>query len=295
MPATRLRRAATLLVPLLIIATIAAVPYARTPSHERAWTADGDRLAAVTREGRRVTIANVRNARYRSVTDSDVRWEERSILLDDLESVWVMVEPFRDHPSIGHTILSFGFAGGSYLALSMEVRREVGEEYGVWSGMLGTFELMPLVADERDVFGLRANHRLDNVYLYPLRLTREERERVLLAALAAVEARRAAPAFYHTLTSNCTTNMVAVLRAARPDLLPAWHTSYILPSSFDRLLLERGLVEGAADLDIGVARAAFRINERAAGGADTLPDFSRRIRAAAAPVTPTAGPHGPST
>ena len=276
--ATRRRIAVVFsLVPLLIIGTVAAVPYTRTPTHDRAWTADGDRLAEVTRDGSRITIGNVRNARYRSTTDYDARWEERTVRLDELESVWVMVEPFREHPSIGHTILSFGFSDGQYLALSMEVRREPGEEYGVWRGMLGAFELMPLVADERDVFGLRANHRLDDVYLYPLRLTAAERERVLLAALGVIERVAAKPAFYHTLTSNCTTNMVEILRAARADLLPAWHASYLLPSSFDRLLLERGLA--ATDLDLDAARTSFRINERASNGADTLPDFSRRIRA----------------
>ena len=70
--------------------------------------------------------------------------------------------------------------------------------------------------------------------------------------------------------------MVELLRAARPDLLPAWHWSYLLPSSFDRLLLVRRLVE--TELGLEAARARFRINARAGGGADTLPDFSARIR-----------------
>jgi hypothetical protein len=218
----------------------------------------------------------VRDARYRTSDDFDVRWTDRTVSLDALESVWVMVEPFREHPSIGHTILSFGFSDGEYLAVSSEVRREPGEEYGVWTGMLGTFELMPLVAEERDVFGLRTNHRRDDVYLYPLRLGKAERERVFLATLDAIETRREIPAFYHTLTSNCTTTMVELLRAARRDLLPAWHWSYLLPSSFDRLLLARGLVE--TDLGLDAARERFRINARADDGADTLPDFSARIR-----------------
>lgn len=278
MPAqpSRRRGLAVALIPLLAVTILAAVPHVRVPSHDRVWTPDGDRLARAAHNGREVTITNVRNARYRSTTDFDVGWETRTVRLDELESVWVMVEPFREHPSIGHTILSFGFADGQYLALSLEVRREPGEEYGVWSGMLGAFELMPLVADERDVFGLRANHRLDDVYLYPLRLTPAERERVFRAALDFIETRRREPAFYHTLTSNCTTGMVELLRAARPDLLPAWHWSYLLPSSFDRLLLARGVIE--TDLDIAAARTAFRINRRAGDGADTRSDFSRRIR-----------------
>jgi hypothetical protein len=279
-PARLLRRAGLSLlgILLLVIVAFAVVPALRTPRHDRVWAPDNERLAAVHRTGSQVTISNVRDARYRATDDFDVRWTDRTVDIDALESVWVMVEPFREHPSIGHTILSFGFSDGQYLAVSSEVRREPGEEYGVWTGMLATFELMPLVADERDVFGLRANHRQDEVYLYPLRLRAEERERVLLATLNAIEKRRQIPAFYHTLTSNCTTTMVELLRAARPDLLPAWHWSYLLPSSFDRLLLARRLVE--TELDLEAARAKFRINARTGDGADTLPDFSARIRRA---------------
>jgi hypothetical protein len=279
-PAGRFRRVGLSLLGILVlaIAIFAIVPRLRTPRHDRVWAPDNERLASVARAGSLITIGNVRDARYRATDDFDVRWADRTVNIDELESVWVMVEPFREHPSIGHTILSFGFSDGQYLAVSSEVRREPGEEYGVWTGMLGTFELMPLVADERDVFGLRANHRRDDVYLYPLRLAKAERERVLLATLQAIETRRETPAFYHTLTSNCTTTMVELLRAARPDLLPAWHWSYLLPSSFDRLLLARGLVE--TELGLEEARARFRINARAEDGADTLPDFSARIRRA---------------
>lgn len=195
---------------------------------------------------------------------------------DQLVSVWVMVEPFREHPSLGHTILSFGFADGSYLAFSAEARKEPGEEYGVVAGMLGAFELMDVVADERDVLGLRANVRRDDVYLYPLALDRAERRRILEAALARLGERVRTPAFYHSLSNNCTTILVSLLRAGSDDILPAWHWSYWLPASFDGLLVERGLVAGVSSVE--EARRRYRINERAAG-ADTLPDFSVRIRA----------------
>jgi hypothetical protein len=88
--------------------------------------------------------------------------------------------------------------------------------------------------------------------------------------------RSAPPAFYHPLTSNCTTNMVELLRAARTDLLPVWHWSYLLPPSFDRLPIARGVVD--TELDLEGARARFRINPWAGSGADSFPDFSARIR-----------------
>ena len=254
---------------------LALTPRLRTARHDRTWADDMDRLPRARPTARLLAIENVRHARYRSPTDFTVRWETWTVDPDAVASVWVMVEPFREHPSLGHTILSFGFADGRYLAFSAEARKERGEEYGVVAGMLGAFELMDVVADERDVYGLRANARGDDVYVYPLRLTGGERRRVFEAALERLRQREKRPAFYHSLSSNCTTNLVELLRAGRADILPGWHWSYWLPASFDRLLVERGLVAGATSVE--EARERFRINRRAAG-ADTLPDFSRRIR-----------------
>jgi hypothetical protein len=271
----RVALAAAVLLVLLAGFAVVLLPRLRTPRHDRAWAADMDRLPRVSRSGSLVSFENVRYARYRTASDFAVHWEERTVDLDQLASVWVMVEPFREHPSLGHTILSFGFRDGRYLAFSAEARKEPGEEYGVVSGMLGAFELMDVVADERDVFGLRANVRGDDVYLYPLRLDPDERRRVFEAALARVGERERTPVFYHSLSSNCTTNLVELLQAGRSDLLPGWHWSYWLPASFDRLLVERGLVEGVASLE--EARTRFRINDRSEG-ADTAIDFSHRIR-----------------
>jgi hypothetical protein len=276
-PRRPLRAAVVAIAALTVVAgfALALVPLSRTPRHDRAWAPDMDRLPRARRAGELVVFENVRHARYRTATEFDVRWEERTVDPDQLTSVWVMVEPFREHPALGHTILSFGFGDGSYLAFSAEARREPNEEYGVVSGMLGAFELMDVVADERDVFGLRANVRGDDVYLYPLRLDAAERRRVFEAAVTRLREREDTPAFYHSLSSNCTTNMVELLRVGRNDVLPGWHWSYWLPASFDHLLVERGLVEGVTS--VGEARARFRINARAQG-ADTAADFSHRIR-----------------
>lgn len=266
---------AALLLALLAGLAVVLLQRLRTPSHNRAWAPDMDRLPQVSRSGGLVTFENVRHARYRTSTDFAVHWEKRTVDVSQLASVWVMVEPFREHPSLGHTILSFGFADGRYLAFSAEARKEPDEEYGVVWGMLGAFELMDVVADERDVFGLRANVRRDEVYLYPLRLNAGERRRVFEAAVARVREREQTPVFYHSLSSNCTTNLVDLLRAGRSDILPGWHWSYWLPASFDRLLVERGLVEGVTTVE--EARRRFRINDRAEG-ADTTSEFSHRIR-----------------
>jgi len=55
-----------------------------------------------------------------------------------------------------HTFVSFGFKSGDFLAISIEIRKEKGESFSAWRGLLKRYELMYVIADERDVIKLRA-------------------------------------------------------------------------------------------------------------------------------------------
>ena len=52
-------------------------------------------------------------------------------------------------------MVSFGFAGKDYLAVSIETRKEKGESYSTLAGFFRQYELYYVVADERDVIGVR--------------------------------------------------------------------------------------------------------------------------------------------
>src|SRR6202040_2363804 len=67
---------------------------------------------------------------------------------------------------IAHTIVSWEFGDGQYLAISIEARKEKGESYSALRGFFHQYELYYVVADERDLVGLRTNYRGEQVYLY---------------------------------------------------------------------------------------------------------------------------------
>ena len=52
---------------------------------------------------------------------------------------------------------SFGFDGGDYVCISIETRKEVGENYSALRGFFRQFELTYVVADERDLVRLRTD------------------------------------------------------------------------------------------------------------------------------------------
>ena len=248
------------------------------PSNDRDWAPDQARLATAEIDGDAVTVRNVRNARYRSVDDFDVHWETRHYRLSDLESAWFVVEPFADWRGPAHTFLSFGFRDGRYLAVSAEVRRQRGERFSALTGMLRRYELMIVVGDERDLIGLRALHRRDDVFLYRLKATPEQAQALFGHLMAKANRLAAAPAFYNTLTANCTTTIVDAVEVLKPGTVPlSWRTW--LPGYSDDLAFDLGLLD--TDLPRESFRAAHRINalaERAAEAQDPAQDFSAAIR-----------------
>jgi hypothetical protein len=244
------------------------------PSNDRNWSPDQERLVRATFVDDSVHIANARNARYRSVSDYDVHWEDRSYDLRRLESVWFIVEPFSDLRGPAHTFLSFGFADGQHVAISVELRKEVGETFHPLRGLLRQYELQYVVGDERDLIGLRANHRRDSVFVYPVRTTPEKMRELFRAMLERANGLAERPEFYNTLWSSCTTNIVAHINDIAPQRVP-FSFKVLLPAYSDELAYDLGL------LDTALPREGFRlphlINGRAAEFADRE-DFSVGIR-----------------
>lgn len=244
------------------------------PSNERDWTPDQQRLATAEFSGDTVRVRNVRNAHYRSTTDFDVHWEDRSYDLRRLESVWFVVEPFADWRGPAHTFLSFGFGDGEYIAISAEIRKEQGESFSPPRGLLRQYELAYIVGDERDLIGLRANHRQDDVHLYPMRATPEAARALFVAMLERANALARQPEFYNTVTNNCTSNIVDHVNVIAPEPIPISYRT-MLPAYSDDLAFDLGLID--TDLPREQFRAAFRINDLAAAHADSAA-FSDAIR-----------------
>jgi hypothetical protein len=257
-----------------VAAALALVHFTAFPSNDRDWSPDQDRLPTASFQGRMALVDNVRDFTYRSTTDCDPAWFDAAYDLDRLESLWFMVEPFG-RMGAAHTLLSFGFSDGSYLCLSVEIRKERGESYSALLGLLRKYELMYVVGTERDLIGLRAVHRKHAVYLYPIKAPKEKIERLFVSMLDRANGLAGRPEFYNTLTNTCTTNLVRHLNAVAERPVSPWRLSVLLPANADKLAYERGLI--ATDLPFDAAKRAFNISEAARQYAESA-KFSKRIR-----------------
>jgi len=258
---------------ILILIWIVFVAF--TPAKtDRDWNTDQIIQPEISIDGDGVAIKNIRNITYRTTSDYDLGYYNSEFDLNDLESVWFMVEPFSTNPGAAHTLVSFGFKGDKYLAVSVEIRKEKGESFSPVKGLLRQYELMYVIADERDVIKLRSNYRHDQVFLYPIKTDKEKIRALFLDMLARADKLQKKPEFYNTITSTCMTNIVSHINKLVPDRIP-FDYRILLPGYSDTYAYELGLID--TDLSFEEARTKFKINARAEKYADSS-EFSKMIR-----------------
>jgi hypothetical protein len=246
--------------------------FAIEPSNDRDWLPEVAHSPTASVEGNLVTIRNVRNFDYRSETDFDERWEERTYDLSRLRGVDMFLS-YWGSPWIAHTIVSWEFDDGQHLAVSIETRKERGEAYSAVLGFFRQFELYYVFADERDLVGLRTNHRGEDVYLYQLRTPVETARAVLLDYLEEINRLAARPRWYNALTHNCTTAIryhAKNISAANP-----WNWRILVNGRIDELGYERGSID--TSLPFEELRAQSNITERARASASAS-NFSQHNR-----------------
>jgi Domain of unknown function (DUF4105) len=148
------------------------------PSNDRAWQPDVARLPSAEVDGDFVTLRNIRSFDYRSAADYTEHWYDRTFDLRRLDSL-DLIAVYWMGDAIAHTMLSFGFAGEP-VTISIETRKERGEEYSALAGFFRRYELYYVVGDERDLIGLRTTYRAppEDVYLYRVHARRENIHRL---------------------------------------------------------------------------------------------------------------------
>ena len=242
------------------------------PSNDRDWQPDLAVTAYADIKGNNVTLHNIRNCDYRTETDFDVRYYDKTFDLDKLRSVDLYMV-YWGSPAMAHTMVSFGFEGGDFVCFSIETRKTKGQGYSAIKGLYRQFELIYIVGDERDLVRLRTNYRRDEqAYLYRLRGRPEQARKLLLDYLRRVNSLHQRPEWYSAVTHNCTTS-IRTQRAAA-DRAP-WDWRMLVNGYGNELLYERGAINTNLPLAELVQRC--HINDRARA-ADKAADFSRQIR-----------------
>lgn len=244
---------------LALVALTAVLLYTLKPRLDRDWAVDHARLPTATFLEGLVTIENVRNFSWRTLSDFDIRWAARTYALDEIRSVDYVMVPFGKFQGMAHSFLTFGFDDGRHVSISVEIRREKPEVFGPIRGMLRQYEIMYVVGDERDLIGLRSNIRKNSVYLYPIRATRRQIRDLFVSMLRRANELAQTPEFYNTLVNNCATNILKHVNELLDDPHP-YTLRVAVPGYSARYAYDHGLID--TDESFLKAREGFRINAR---------------------------------
>lgn len=263
-----------LAVSILIVVLTLTLYISIRPSNNRDWTTDQAILASTEFDGNLIHVNNIRNFTYRTTDDYTPGYYDKTFDLTKLQRAYYIVEPFSDWEGSAHTFVSFEFEGPEYLAISIEIRKEKGESFSALKGLFKRYELMYVIADERDAVKLRSNFRKDQVFVYPIKTTPERARLMFVDMLRRANKLAAKPEFYNTLTNTCTTNLAVHVNNIIPGRIPISY-KVLFPGYSDQLAYDLGLID--TDLPFEAMREKFRINERAIQYADD-PDFSTLIR-----------------
>ena len=249
------------------------------PQNERNWVNDNAQLTRAHIEGNTVRLENVRDFHWRTTTDYDESWVERTVRIDQVSRIWLVLEYFEpNRPEIAHTLLSFEFEDGQRLACSIEVRREQGERFHPLKGLTKQFELMYVWATEADAIGVRARCRTRSVtHLLEGKVLREESKPALfLSYLKRTNALVENPEWYNTITNTCTTNLVQHINDIYPGRVPMG-LAWLLPGLSPEMMERENLIHIEEDLPTTMERS--RIDERALAW-DGEGDFGDWVRSA---------------
>jgi len=244
-----------------------------TPSSDGNWAPDVARMPTAEVRGDQLTLRNVRNFDYRTETDFVPRYEDRTYDLSKLVGLDLFVSHWGS-PAIAHTIMSWEFSDGPPLAISIETRKQRGQEYSAVDGFFRQYALIYIPADERDVIRLRTNYRGETVYLYRLKVPVAKARDLLMEYVQQMNSLAKQPEFYNALTDNCTTAIRSNAESAGGDV--PWSWKLLLTGYVDEMLYERDRLRGGS-LPFERLKEMSQIDARAKAS-DQDPEFWRRIR-----------------
>lgn len=238
---------------------------------ETVWQSSWGRAPRVVYSGTEATIHDVRDFVYRSEQDYDVRYRTLSFDRTGVETVDLAVSHWDGLDRIAHTMLSFGFADGRHLAVSMETRLPEGAVQGFLPGLYKQYEILMVLATEEDLFKLRTNFRGEEFYLYRTNATPAQSRELLELILTGADELYRNPAYYNSITQNCTTSLAPLLRVINPTF--TGDIRLLLNGRSDELLYDLGYLHHRD----GESFAALKSRSRIAP--TDAEDYSSAIRA----------------
>lgn len=229
-------------------------------SNDQDWQLPWARMPYTQINGRFLTIHNIRDFRYRSENNYEVRYCSEIYNLDKLNTVNLVFSYWDGNKTVAHTMLDFGFSDGKWLVISSETRLRNGQTQGALAGLFKQYQTLYIIGTESDLLMLRTNFRGEDVYIYPTITTPAEARILLLDLVKRANQLFSHPEFYNTITSNCSTSLVPSLRKIRPPR--GWDIRILLNGLADKMTFENGWLKHNPNISFEQYKEKCAVTER---------------------------------
>ena len=205
------------------------------------WKTEYQHLAKVEVNEDKIAIKNFRRVKYDDLgKPKEIDWSSKEVNLNDLKSIWYGISVFSS-PGFAHTFLSFDFGDSDPVVISVEARMRPKQSYHPIEGLLDSYHLIYVFADERDIIGVRTHKRHEAVYFMPIEVSKERGKKMFIDMVTRANQLIGEPEFYNTFTSNCTNSIM------KDTQVPSWQTyldpRIILPGYSDRIAYQYGVLD----------------------------------------------------
>ena len=207
------------------------------------WNVECRKLPQITRlpDGK-IKFTDVRDFRYRTPENFDVRYKTMTVDPADLVSMDVVFSYWGYMDVVAHTLLYFRFRDHQELVLSLEPRVPLGMKGGCFfPGIYRQYGKMMLFATREDVLYLRIKYRKETVYFYRSTASGEVLKNIFMETVSEAEKLMDHHAFYNSVSGNCTTGLRKALLAS--PQLQQWDFRWLFNGFFDRYLFEKGFLK----------------------------------------------------
>lgn len=219
----------------------------RQPQLHRNWDPDVAVIAGVRQgPGGAVEMTNLRDWTYSADTVTSREYFNASLDPADIVDVWLYRQQLDRWGLVAHTFVVFEFpesyGRSRYLGLSVETRRELGEQYSLIGGMMRKFELAHIWATERDLVERRVRYLGYSLERYRFAMPEEYKAAVFEKFVAETQSLAVRPRWYNTVRSNCTNSLVRYVNDIRPGAVP-WDMSFVFTGRIHAHLLSLGYLD----------------------------------------------------
>lgn len=229
-----------LIAALLFAFTLLFISF-KQPSNDRVWEEESAILPDIAIEGDVITIKNFRDWRY-SATDKVSRgYLTRTIDVKDITGVQFLISPFGMDGKAAHTFFSFEIKDAPPVSVSIEARREASETYSAFKGLFNNYELWYAWGSEEDFVARRAVYYDDPLLMYPLNVSAETAQKLLIDMAHDTDSLETEPRWYNTFSSNCTSLLATAANHVNKGSIP-WNYSMFVTGYADDYLYKLGII-----------------------------------------------------